>query len=480
MNAALRERQRALGSLPRPRARVLDAAFLCVVLLGTHSIYRASTGHIQNCDSEYSLFVAEKLMAEGSVNLAGSIPRDPAVRRAMQGYGAGQDLPYQMILRPDPIHGPNVYYGYPLGSTILSMPFVAAIEARRGFTMIHADGRPNTTIEDQIQLRIAAMVCAGIVALFYLMCRFYCSPCIALLIAGGFAIGSPVWSTMARSLWSHDWMVLLLSASLLLVMVRRNLSGGWRTDLGFGVLLGTLQFGMLFTRAHGIYSTLAIGLYLVVHHRRMLLATIGAGSMWMAAGVALSLHTFGTLTPPTSYSLDTIDGHNVLDRFRWLMVSPSRGLAVYCPYVIAAVAILVIFRRHLVNGGLLLPAGIAIAGNTILLACYNGWHMGSSYGPRYFCDVLPWFVVIVATAVRAVQDAPVACARKSLAFGGLALCLGWGIFVDARGANSMQAWLWNARSSAVGQEESVKDWQHPQFLGGLTFDVQLDGTIVER
>ena len=56
------------------------------------------------------------------------------------------------------------------------------------------------------------------------------------------------------------------------------------------------------------------------------------------------------------------------NRFAWLMVSPTRGLLVYCPYTVAILAILVGGRKHLTDAGLLLPAGLAIAGHTFMIS----------------------------------------------------------------------------------------------------------------
>jgi hypothetical protein len=473
---------------PRGSRLALDAALVCALFWGTHAAYRASTGHVQNCDSVYSLIVAEKLLNEGTVNLAGCVPADSAARHAMQGYSPGQDLPYQFIHHANPNRPgepPAIYYGYPLGSSILSLPFVKYAESRSGLSLLLPDGRPNTAFEDQLQLRIAANVCAGMIVLLYVMCRFFCSPLVSALIALGFAFGSPVWSTLARSLWSHTWMTALLSGAIVLILARKRNDGAtWRTDLGYGIALGTVLFWMLLTRAHGIFSAFAIGMYLLIHYRRTLLATVATGSLWSAGLVAVSLHAFGTVMPPSVYSAGTIDGQDVLNRFAWLMVSPSRGLLIYCPYVLAVAGILIAFRKHLTDTSLLLPAGIAIAANTLLLSCYNGWHMGSSFGPRYFCDVLPWFVLATAIACRGIASKPAVSGgnrvSRLLAIALLTVCFSWGFFVHWRGANSVRAWLWNLRSSAVGQEEAVKEWRHPQFLTGLTFDVKMDGTIIEK
>lgn len=462
-------KRRQVGNLP-PRRLAIDVALACLLFWGTHAVYRGSTGHVQNCDSVYSLVVTEQLLTHGNVDLSERVAPD-------------QILPYQLAMRVNRNHSENqyrVYYGYPLGSSILSIPFVQS-NSRRGLSMFHPDGRANTAVEDLLQMRIAATLSAAIVVLFYVLCRFFCSPLVSVLIAAGFAFGSPVWSTLSRSLWSHTWMVALLSGALVLLLARRRVERAtWRTDLAFGIALGTVLFWMLFTRAHGIFSAAAIGFYLLIHHRRMLLATLGTGSIWSIGFVTVSLHLFGTLTPPSVYSSDTIDGRDLLNRFAWLMVSPSRGLLVYCPYLAAVAGILIAFRKHLTDASLLLPAGVAIAAHTLLFSCYDGWHMGSSFGPRYFCDLLPWFVLANAIAVRGALNEPGLPWRKGIAIALLALCFGWGGFVHSRGANSMRAWLWNWRAIAVGHEAAVKDWRHPQFLAGITFEVKPDGSIVEK
>ena len=448
----------------------LDCSVACLLFWGTHAVYRGSTGHIQNCDSVYSLAVSEKILTDGTVNLTGSVPSD-------------RELPYQLLRHNKPGQSgspPAVYYGYPLGSSILSLPFVQNAGLRRGLSIFHADGQVNFAIEDLLQMKIASTVSALIVVLFYAMCRFTCSPLVSLLIAVGFAFGSPVWSTLSRSLWSHTWMVALLSGAIVLVLARKRIERPtWRTDLAFGTLLGTALFWVLFTRAHGIFSVAAIGLYLLLHHRRLLLVTVSTGSVWTLGFIALSLHLFGTLTPPSVYNADTIDGRGVLNRFAWLMVSPSRGLLIFCPYLLVVLGMLVAFRKRLVDASLLLPAAVAIASHTLLFSCYDGWHMGSSYGPRYFSDLLPWFVLSTAIAVNGARNAGVSW-QKWLAIVLLVACFGWGGFVHSRGANSMRAWLWNWRAIAVGQELAVKDWRHPQFLSGISFEVKPDGSIVEK
>ncbi len=93
--------------------------------------------------------------------------------------------------------------------------------------------------------------------------------------------------------------------------------------------------------------------------------------------------------------------------------------------------------------------------------------------------MLPWFVLATAIAVNGLLSAGF-CWRKAAAVAALAACFGWGVFVHGRGANSKPAWFWNDLTRAVGDEAAVKDWRHPQFLAGLTFEVNPDGSVREE
>jgi hypothetical protein len=171
-----------------------------------------------------------------------------------------------------------------------------------------------------------------------------------------------------------------------------------------------------------------------------------------------------------------IDGKDVAERFFWLMCSPSRGLLVYCPFLLVVGALLVTYRRSLPDRPLLVPAVLAVGAHTALFSCYNGWYAGWSYGPRYFCDVLPWFALATILAVRGLLSDPDR-GRKLLAGSALLAAVAWGVWVHGRGANSVAAWMWNDRVNAVGDEPAMKEWRHPQFLAGVTFEVRPDGSV---
>lgn len=458
-------------------ARVaLDAAVAYALFWAAHAVYRGSTGVPQVCDSAYSMAAAERLASTGSLELTSAVPTDAAARRAIPGWQAGGDLPYHVIRHP--VGSERLYYGYPLGSVVLSVPFVKHYSAR-GLSAFDADGHLSYPRESEIQVRIAARVAAGLVVLLYVVGRAALPAWAAALVAAAFAFGSPVWSTLARSLWSHTWAVVWVTAAIgLLFAARRVTRPTWRSDLLLGVGIGTCLFWAVFCRQHAVFSGLGVGVYLLGWHRRVLAFTVLGGGVWVAALVAASLTAFGTPAPPSVYTTGVIDGRDVADRFFWLMCSPSRGLLVYCPFLLVVGAMLVAFRRTLPDRPLLVPAAVAVAAHAALFSCYNGWYAGWSYGPRYFCDVLPWFVLATVLAVRGLL-ADADRAKRLLAASALAAAFVWGVWVHGRGANSVAAWMWNDRVSAVGDEPAMKDWRHPQFLAGVTFVVRPDGSVDE-
>ncbi len=466
-------------SLANPRsaklARIaLDVAVAYALFCSAHAVYRGSTGVPQVCDSAYSMAAAEQLATTGSLELTAAVPTDAAARRAIPGWQLAGDLPYHLIRHP--AGSERIYYGYPLGSVVLSVPWVKHY-AGRGLSAFDANGNISYAAEREIQVRIASRVAAGLVVLLYFIGRTLLPVWAAALVAAGFAFGSPVWSTLARALWSHTWAALWIAAAIGLLLAARRVSRPtWRSDLMLGAGIGTSLFWAAFCRQHAALSGLAIGVYLLVWHRRLLAFTVLGGGLWAAVLVGTSTAVFGTPLPPSVYSTGAIDGRDVAERCFWLMCSPSRGLLVYCPYLLVAGGMLVAFRRTLPDRPLLVPAALAVATHTALFSCYNGWYAGWSYGPRYFCDVLPWFVFATMVAVRGLLAEP-NCGRKFLAGSALAAAFVWGIWVHGRGANSVAAWMWNDRVNAVGDEPAMKEWRHPQFLAGVTYEVRPDGSI---
>src|SRR5262249_9422339 len=153
-------------------------------------VYRDSPGAAQMCDSCYSLVVTEAILTRGTVRLDDWLPTDPARRADLPGYQADSRLPYQLTALP----GRGTYYGYPLGSSVASVPLLAAFEAR-GHSPLGPDGLYDVKAETAAQAALAAALAAAAVGLFLLTARCFLRWGPSLLVALGFAFASPAWST---------------------------------------------------------------------------------------------------------------------------------------------------------------------------------------------------------------------------------------------------------------------------------------------
>ena len=462
------------------RTRLIDSYVLLVLLIGSYRLYRESPGIPQMADGCYSLAVSENFLWAGEICLTRKLPRDSSRFIQLPGYHPELGYPYHFVrlpAEPDRYDGlPRYYYGYPLGSSLLSLPAVAYCRQWRGLSCFDAAGEYQLAGETAMHMRVAAMVSAATVGLFYLMSRAFLPWWPSLLIALGFATGSMVWSTMSRSLWSHTWAVFLTTAAILLLLwLQKRCAFGRRGNVMLGLSLGVLMFLLYFVRPQTVLSSLAIFIFLLLWHRHILpFVIIGAASSLLLL-ISWSWSTFGSLLPPLVYSSGVIDGQEPLRRLWGLLASPSRGLLLFCPYLLIFAVMLFGAWRRVPMKSLLLPIVLASAGYLALFSAYLGWHGGYCYGPRYFTDLLPWFVLLGILALSGWLSLPRTLGTTAVTCL-LMLAFAWAIFVHARGAISCSAWEWNytARTDA-DHVRLVTDWQHPQFLAGLTYTVHSDG-----
>lgn len=462
-----------------PRTRLaLDVALLALVTFASFRLYRSGDGVPQMTDACYSLAVSQRLVEDGKIGLGPHVPTDPAALKSFPGYALELGRPYHLIrLKSDPDGG--FYYGYPLGSSVLSAPLVAYYAHGRGFSAFDAAGLYSLEAETKLHLRVTAVVTAACVGVIFLIARSFLPAVIAAAFAFGFATATMAWSTLSRCLWSHTWTVLLTAlAVLILVRLAKRTAATLRGDLLAGVGLGVLMVAIYLTRPQAALTNLGILAFLIVWYRRTFLIAGVSAALTGGIVAAICWPTFGTLTPPTVYSPGSIDWLDTSRRFVGILVSPSRGLLVFCPYLVIFLYLLAAYRRSIPCTRLMLPAGVAVLGYVVVFTGYEGWHAGYSYGPRYFSDVLPWFALGGVLAIAALLEAPASRVRKGIETGVLLLCIAWGIFVHSRPAVSMQAWEWNYSCRTDDEHiRLVTDWNHPQFLAGLTYRVASDGSF---
>lgn len=432
----------------------------CVIFVVTLIVFLVSPVH-QMTDSKYSMLLSYNLLKRGTFALDGYGLLRPVVEQ-QAGYGTIGRI-YQLEL----VNG-RLFYSYPPGSSILSIPFVAVLDLV-GVSPVNPDGSYNRVGEIFIQVGIASILMAALASILYLTSRLILPFWWSVVVALSGVLGTQVWSTASRGLWSHTWGTFLLGVVLWMLMVQEK-----RDRPLNPVLAGTLLSWTYFVRPTNSVSILAITLYILLFHRRLFIRYATTGAAWFAAFIAYSWHYFGQIVP-RYYRGYPLRLGSFWSAVAGNLISPSRGLFVFVPVLIFVTYLLARYWRKLPLPRLVVLALTAAAGHAVVISGVKGWWAGHSYGPRYFTDMVPWFVLLGILGVRAMLDSRDEPGSQSGSFGfrielaiaGILLLLS--VLIHGHGAFSHAAWMWNVVPVNVDRQPArVWDWRQPQFLAGLS------------
>jgi hypothetical protein len=410
---------------------------------------------VQMADSEYSMLLTQNLLANHSFDLRSSIPSRAAF--AMPGILAN-GYPYQV----SPIDG-RVLYGFPYGSSILSIPFVAIMNLL-GVSAVDQSGSYSYQGDKTIQRHLAAMLMAALTCVIFATARLLLPDSWSILVSLATAFGTSIWSTASRALWSHTWQTFLYGIVVyLLLRCERD------RQRAKPVILATLLSWAYFTRPTSMFSIAPIAGYMLLFHRAQFTGYLTTGILWLAAFVTFSWIVFHHLLPGyySNYLAPGFSLGRLCFSLAVNLFSPAHGLFFFSP--ILYVVIFLIAR----NWQLLPYRRLAILSLTIValhLVCISiagAQLIGMSFGPRHSTELIPWFALLAILGLapmRAARESrPAVSSRRVGATLGLAL-LALSIAINARGALSGRA---NAGFDRYANNTMLWDWAHPQFMAGL-------------
>jgi len=150
------------------------------------------------------------------------------------------------------------------------------------------------------------------------------------------------------------------------------------------------------------------------------------------------------------------------------LISPSRGLLIFCPFVVVVLGGVVFKLRQLVQQPLFWLLAVW-SGSHLLGASIKGyWWGGYSFGPRLLTEMMPPIALLAALVWERLRDSgqPSKVARRwafaYLLLGGVAIWIHvWqGLFNPAPR-------LWNVMPELERNPHLIFDWRHPQFLARL-------------
>ena len=408
-------------------------------------------------DSNYSMLLSESILRNHSTHLnfyrfpapiredARCAPPPPPVPRAAQTY------------QLDRVDG-NVVYCYPHGTSILSIPFVAFMGAL-GVSPSTPDGQYNYAGEAGTQGLLASLLMAGFIVVLFRTALLLLGVLPSLLIAGGTAFGTQVWSTASRAMWSHTWLIFLSGLAAYYMLGRET----GRIKRAHPIALATLVSWMCLVRPTGAIPALCAAIYVIAFWPGDFVAYSLTGLTWLAGFVCYSWCTFGKLIP--DYYLDSrISTNSIATALPAILISPSRGLFIFVPALIFVFYLLIRYWTTVPYARLAILSLSIVTIQTALVAVWPVWWGGFSYGPRLLADALPWLALLAilgcAARVRVTKFS------KSEVVAAVAL-LALSIAINGHGALSWSPDTWNTIVDIDSQPQRVWDWSYPQFMAGL-------------
>lgn len=415
-------------------------------------------------DSRWSVYVAMSLWRHGDTNLdeysrtirdnayyaVECVNADGSVRRA----------------GPEPCDG-HLYNAYPIGGPVLAAPLIVAEVgllklASPLLSRIHVEQpiiagflrADYDTAHALIEMEVASFLLAVATVVIYFIARPYLSERRSVILALLYALASPAYSVGGRGLWQHSPSMLLL-AIIVLMLLRAEENPSLAAWAGLPVALSytVRPTDSLFVIVFTAYVAMRYRAYLL----RYLLAALPVAALFVAYNYSIY---HDVLSPYYHSRLDgfyprywTTFGVGLAGN----LISPSRGLLIYTPVFLFSIWSIVrgLWQTPLKDwlGALALAHWIAVS------SYVASWWAGMCYGPRFFSDLTPVFVLFLIPYLVRWENLS---RLVRIAFVGCALV---GLGMHLRGGWSIAVYDWNAKPVSVDQHpERNWDWSDPPFL----------------
>lgn len=415
-------------------------------------------------DSRWTVYIAMSLWRHGTTSLD-----DYAQTIRDNDYYAIECVgPDGSVRRagPEPCQG-HLYNSYPIGGPVLAAPLILGAVgllklASPLLSRVHV-AQPviagflrgdYDAAHALIEMEAASFLLAVAAAVIYFTARRYLTERKSIVLALLYALATPAYSVGGRALWQHSPSMLLLAIVIFMLLKAEEKPSlaawaGLPVALSYTVRPTDSLFVVVFTA------------FVAVRYRAYLLRYVLAALPVAAIFVAYNFSVYHDVLSPYYHS--RLDGFSPGNRATFAaalagnLVSPSRGLLVYTPVFLFSIWSMLrgLWQVPLKNwlSALALAHWVAISS---YVAC---WWAGMCYGPRFFSDVTPLFVLFLIPYLagwehlsRFVRTAFIACALIGLA-------------MHLRGGWSIAVYDWNVLPVSVDQHpERNWNWSDPPFL----------------
>lgn len=318
---------------------------------------------------------------------------NPVATVAAQGRGDGA---YWML----PTRDGRLISLYPITLPVLITPlYVPAI------AYLHQQGWTGARLDfvARIMEKLAASLLAALsVALFYPVLLRRTTARIALLLCFAYAFGTTTWVISSQALWQHGLAQLLLIAALLFLTAPYSAPRALAAGFLCGLVACNRPPDVILAAALGVYALFWAGW-------RGATALVASAAVPVALVVLYNLRATGNLGGGYGVIASAaFFQHDLLTGTGGLLLSPTRGLLVFSPFLF----FLVLAPRYLSQsrGERLLTVlmGLSVAAQIALYA-KTDWRSGLSWGPRYMTDLVPFLIWMLGPVVTALRRIARAC-----------------------------------------------------------------------
>ena len=396
--------------------RVVLAHGSVFLFIAAFAAYYGQLHRTRSGDSYGTVYTAVAIVEHGTIRLD----------RYLRAFQERSSLhPYQLVRDTDG----HLVNRYPIASALAAVPAVAVLAAT-GTT----DADWDTWMEAGM-LTASLLTALSVAVLFVALTRLTTRER-AMIAAIAYGFGTIAWPVAAQALAQHAGAMLMLCLGLLALVDRRF------------ALAGAALAAMVAFRT--TTPVIAVCLLPLVGRSardwgRFALGALPVGLAVGAYNTAVfgSWHSSGYTATRVGGGSETLSGsflHGLLGN----LVAPGRGLFVYSPVLLFAVAGAVIGWRN----PLMRWCAIAAAADVILFARFNGWSGGQSFGPRLLSELLPLLAVLLVPALDRISGT-----RWRIVFG---IALGWSVAVQLLAAATPAHTWFDARPI-----RSFGVWWHP-------------------
>ena len=252
----------------------------------------------------------------------------------------------------------------------------------------------------------------------------------SILLSFIYAFATENWAIASNSLWQHGFSELMIVLCFISILKLENNT----QQKAFAFLLGLFVSLAVSERPTDLVFAIPLLVYVLLYKREFVLYFLSAPFITGGALITYNLKYFGRLSGGYYSSFN----ENIFKGVAGLLLSPGRGLFVYTPIAIFSLIGLVFSFKDIKTANKIYPiASIFIIGQLLLIAKWNMWWGGWTYGPRLLTDTSPALILLLLPVLTIIE-------KKRLFISLFVIFVAISIFIQIMGRFCVGGYEWNA------------------------------------